>query len=116
MKDSEQEASGRAAANAATSDAVSRDRALRVLALALLIAVTVRLLVGGAVFEQIWIGLTAVVFGGMLLMAAGVVGLWICFGEAKISLWLSPAHRLEQSIAFIFGALTSAGCYYHYWF
>lgn len=113
MKESEQRVAGRAAADAANSDAVSRDRALRVLALGVLTAVIARLLVGGSVFEQIWIGLSVVVFGVILLMAAGIVGLWICFGEAKVCAWLSPAHRSKQDVAFICCALISAAhCYY----
>jgi protein-S-isoprenylcysteine O-methyltransferase Ste14 len=90
------------------------DRAARVLMLALIILVTVRLLIGKVLFEQIWIALTAVIVGGMLLVGAGVAGLFICFGEAKTGVWLSPIHRRKQDIAFIFGAIVSAVCYYFY--
>ncbi|HCF9660120.1 TPA: hypothetical protein NI776_001847 [Pseudomonas aeruginosa] len=114
MNDSERTASDRVAAISPNNVPLSRDRAFRILAVVLLTAVTVRMLVGGAIFERVWIGLTAVSVGGMALMAAGILGLWICFGEAKVGAWLSPAHRSKQSIAFICCALTSAACYYHY--
>ena len=115
MNDSEQGEVGRAAANAANSDA-SRDRALRAIAFALLIVVAVRLLVDGPLFEQIWMGLNVVIFGVVLLSYAGIVGLWICFGEAKVGAWFSPAHRNKHVVAIICSALISAACYYYFTF
>lgn len=115
MNDREKVACGRVAANAPTGNPVSRDRGLRILTVVLLVAVAVRFAVGGAVFEQVWIDLTAVIVGGMVLMATGILGLWICFGEARLGAWLSTAHRRNQSIAFVCCVLTSAVCYYHYY-
>ncbi|MDF9778961.1 hypothetical protein [Pseudomonas baetica] len=116
MNDREKVACGQVvAANTPAGDPVSRDRGPRILAVVLLVVVTVRFAVGGAVFEQIWIGLTAVIVGGMVLMATGILGLWICFGEARLGAWLSAAHRRNQSIAFVCCVLTSAACYYHYY-
>lgn len=99
---------------APTGNPVSKDRGPRILAMVLLVAVIVRFAVGGAVFEQVWMGLTVVIFGGMVLMATGILGLGICFGEARLSVWLSTAHRRSQSIAFVCCVLASAACYYHY--
>lgn len=90
------------------------DRAARVLTLALIILVIVRMLVGKDLFEGIWIALNAVIVGGMLLVGAGVAVLWISFGEAKAGVWLSPIHRRKQDIAFIIGAIISAVCCYLY--
>ena len=115
MRTSKQEPSGRITANAATSDDVARDRSLRGLALALLLLGAVKFLAGEALFEQIWLGLCLVIFGVAILMGAGILTLWICFGETKIRVWLSPAHRGKQNNAFILSALISAGYCYHYW-
>lgn len=114
MNDKVELACGLAATNAPADNDASRDRGLRIMAVVLLVAVAVRFLVGGADFEKAWIALTTVIVGGMVLMAAGILCLWICFGESRIGSWLSTAHRRNQSIAFICCVLTSAACYYHY--
>lgn len=92
----------------------SGHRVPRVLVLLLLSLVVVRVLVGSATFEHIWIGLSAALFGGLVTMNVRVFVRLICFGEAHVRAWLSQSSGRGHALHFALGALIAVGIYYHF--
>lgn len=86
----------------------------RVLVLLLLSLVVVRVIVGSATFEHIWLGLSAALFGGLIMMNVRILVRWICFGEAHVRAWLAQSSGRGHAVLFATGALIAVGVYYHF--